>query len=595
MLYYTTCRWAAGRVPNKKKNSIQTFICGMSTLGSNHFGTVLLFKKGKGLVLHPDAEKKAKPARKNVWVSILSFLFYRQEKAMVLTRADRKKRREERQTQPSDRPEQHPTEEAAPDDADSEEADSEEAEERQRQPSDRPEQHPTEEAAPEEADSDTSNPWEEARNVTVYLSEHCSEAEEKSEPDDYDPEFDSEMGEEEEENSEPDDNEMGEEQAEQQETEDGEDEERQAEQQDQINRGMSSTYMRLDSDEEIRDDVSTTSSTSIISADSEDVVQPDFSDGSSWDENEDPELEEEIEESAEGENEEEDDVENEEENIPRRRRRIFTAEEKEARKKANAEKKLETERLRELATAGWELDFEKFPRTDVPYPNLYNGSYGPVPTLLAKADSPLDLFFYFLPAKLWKTIAIQSNLYRNQQMKSRVLQIQRRQKKLRLRIRSTRVEKKIDIRNKLKVHPDILAIELVKFIGLLIARVLCPHKRRLSYHWSLVENGAIPKGTFGKYMPRNRFDYICRNLHFTNNNAPEANEDRAWKIRSVVTTLQKTFRKGYQLPPVLSFDEGMLPSRSPFNKTRVFMKDKPHKWGTKMFMTCCATTAYCIR
>ncbi|KAE9241192.1 hypothetical protein PF002_g9390 [Phytophthora fragariae] len=39
----------------------------------------------------------------------------------------------------------------------------------------------------------------------------------------------------------------------------------------------------------------------------------------------------------------------------------------------------------------------------------------------------------------------------------------------------------------------------------------------------------------------------------------------------------------------------MIPSRSRHNVTRQYMKDKPHKWGTKLFMTCCADTAYCLR
>ncbi|POM70506.1 Hypothetical protein PHPALM_13039 [Phytophthora palmivora] len=39
----------------------------------------------------------------------------------------------------------------------------------------------------------------------------------------------------------------------------------------------------------------------------------------------------------------------------------------------------------------------------------------------------------------------------------------------------------------------------------------------------------------------------------------------------------------------------MIPSRSRHNATRQFMKDKPHKRGTKLFMTCCADTAYCLR
>ncbi|POM78257.1 Hypothetical protein PHPALM_4231 [Phytophthora palmivora] len=39
----------------------------------------------------------------------------------------------------------------------------------------------------------------------------------------------------------------------------------------------------------------------------------------------------------------------------------------------------------------------------------------------------------------------------------------------------------------------------------------------------------------------------------------------------------------------------MIPSRSRHNVTRQYMKDKPHKWGTKLFMTCCANTAYWLR
>ncbi|OWZ18776.1 hypothetical protein PHMEG_0007077 [Phytophthora megakarya] len=45
----------------------------------------------------------------------------------------------------------------------------------------------------------------------------------------------------------------------------------------------------------------------------------------------------------------------------------------------------------------------------------------------------------------------------------------------------------------------------------------------------------------------------------------------------------------------MAFDEAMPPSRSSFNRMRIFMKEKPHKWGTKLFMLNCSSTAYCIR
>ncbi|DAZ92779.1 TPA: hypothetical protein N0F65_000338 [Lagenidium giganteum] len=28
---------------------------------------------------------------------------------------------------------------------------------------------------------------------------------------------------------------------------------------------------------------------------------------------------------------------------------------------------------------------------------------------------------------------------------------------------------------------------------------------------------------------------------------------------------------------------------------RIYLKDKLHKWGTKMFLTCCAESVYCFR
>ncbi|KAE8979661.1 hypothetical protein PR002_g24355 [Phytophthora rubi] len=148
--------------------------------------------------------------------------------------------------------------------------------------------------------------------------------------------------------------------------------------------------------------------------------------------------------------------------------------------------------------------------------------------------------------------------------------------------------------NEKRLHKKIEAHEILQCVGLLLARMLCPHTRRLSDHWATSSVGAIPVGSFGRFLKRDRFDRIMRYLHFSNNAAPEAATDKAWKIRPIVDTLQRTFRNGYQTPPILSFDEAMVPSRGHFNPMRQIVKDKPHHWGTKLFMTCCAQTAYCL-
>ena len=128
----------------------------------------------------------------------------------------------------------------------------------------------------------------------------------------------------------------------------------------------------------------------------------------------------------------------------------------------------------------------------------------------------------------------------------------------------------------------------------MIAHVLSPQKR-MRTHWSTNEEGALPAGMFGKVMSRERFEEISRFLHFSNNDAPEAETDRAWKIRPILSTMEETFKRGYVLGYRVALDEGMLPSRNRHNPTRTYMKDKPHKWGSKCVMTCCAKTGYCKR
>lgn len=156
-------------------------------------------------------------------------------------------------------------------------------------------------------------------------------------------------------------------------------------------------------------------------------------------------------------------------------------------------------------------------------------------------------------------------------------------------------ETKAQIRARLRAEESFETIEFLRLVGLLIARMLCPHKQKITRHWTPVGDGAVPAGTFGRYLRLNRFHQLMKSLHFTNNEDPRAKTDRAWKVRSVVDCLQATFKRGYTTPPVLSFDEGILPSRSRYNPTRQYLKDKPHKWGTKLFITCCASSAYCLR
>lgn len=224
------------------------------------------------------------------------------------------------------------------------------------------------------------------------------------------------------------------------------------------------------------------------------------------------------------------------------------------------------------------------------YEDLYDGPYGPSESVLGVAEDPLALFFYYLPPKLWRQIAVESNRYHTQSIPGRAQAIQAKQRR-----GGGEVENLADIRRRLARVKPIEPWEVLRVIALLIARMLSPVRKGIAAHWELTPAGALPTPRFGKYMSRNRFFHIMGYLHFSNNKSPQASTDRVWKIRPVIEVLQRTFARGYKIPPVISFDEATLPSRSRYNPTRQFNKDKPHKWGTKVFVAACADTAYCMR
>ncbi|POM80845.1 Hypothetical protein PHPALM_1267 [Phytophthora palmivora] len=250
--------------------------------------------------------------------------------------------------------------------------------------------------------------------------------------------------------------------------------------------------------------------------------------------------------------------------------------------------------LKNMGVSGWSqpVSYSPFPYLDEPYERrpieslrkdytqLFNGPFGPTSRALEAATTPSGALFYFVRAQLWEDIAEASNDYFEEKLDERVegqysKQVLREQKKPGF-TRSTRED---------FATPVITARELCNFVGLLIARTISPNKEKIEHLWKTVSDGAIARGLFGYFMKRDRFMHISRNLHFSSNSDQRAKSDRAWKLRPVIDSLQATFQSGYKPPPVMSFDEAMLPSRSSFNRMRVYMKDKPHKWGTSTKLT----------
>ncbi|KAG3077051.1 hypothetical protein PI124_g17976 [Phytophthora idaei] len=118
---------------------------------------------------------------------------------------------------------------------------------------------------------------------------------------------------------------------------------------------------------------------------------------------------------------------------------------------------------------------------------------------------------------------------------------------------------------------------LANFIGLLCARTLCPHRGSLSRHWATNAQGTVPKGIFGKFMARRRFEVSVRYLHFRSNDDPDVCRVKPWKIKPVADDIEECFNAGMTVRPRLPFDEGVVPMRSRFNAMRQYLKATPRQ------------------
>lgn len=260
-----------------------------------------------------------------------------------------------------------------------------------------------------------------------------------------------------------------------------------------------------------------------------------------------------------------------------------------------ATKALSDVELRKMATDGF-VDAYYGPRRTLGYEasDMFEGTaeLTPEAEVVARTMRPIDLFFFFLPKRMWRDIAAQTNKYERDTRRERMGKARARNDSLPERQAESRLARS---RKKIEEFEKIKAVEILHAMGLLIARSLMPFKAGIEKHWATTATGAIPAGTWSQFMPRQRFRDVFRFLHFSDNGDPRASQDRAWKIRPVVDVLQDTFSKGMSIGRWVAFDEMVIPSRSSRNAIRIYLKNKPHKYGTKLFAVCCGESKYCSR
>ena len=143
-------------------------------------------------------------------------------------------------------------------------------------------------------------------------------------------------------------------------------------------------------------------------------------------------------------------------------------------------------------------------------------------------------------------------------------------------------------------YNELKVVELVKMLGLVILRSLRPAPR-LVHHWkgrnSHNVEGVQPPDNFGAILSYKRFNQIWRFIRFHDPENFDA-EDRGYRMRRIIDTMNERFQLGMTIGSFISFDEAMIPLFSRYCPIRCYIRGKPHPWGIKVYMSCCATTAY---
>ncbi|GMF52643.1 unnamed protein product [Phytophthora fragariaefolia] len=196
--------------------------------------------------------------------------------------------------------------------------------------------------------------------------------------------------------------------------------------------------------------------------------------------------------------------------------------------------------------------------SDTPaYPGLGSEETRTIGELLDDWRPPILTLFNFMPKSLWVMIAAETNRSGRQQVRKRA--------------RDTRS----------------CTHEILHAVGLHVARMLCPQKRSFFAHWFMVEDGAVPTGSFD---PRQVPENYSRSALRGQQHGREPSQQIVEAAPCCGSNPGALFGNPFFF---FSFDEGVLSATSKRNTTRIFMSDKPHRYGSKLFMTCDAKTSYC--
>lgn len=137
---------------------------------------------------------------------------------------------------------------------------------------------------------------------------------------------------------------------------------------------------------------------------------------------------------------------------------------------------------------------------------------------------------------------------------------------------------------------DVTLDEIKAFYGISLLTEVMKFDREELY-WSNNDEYWLIGSKFGEVMPRNRYFQIKRYLHFSDDTQVN-NKDKLHKVRFILDHMRNKFMSEYKPHKEVTVDESMIPFKGRLGMKQ-YMKDKPIKFGIKMWVLADSVSSYC--
>ena len=133
--------------------------------------------------------------------------------------------------------------------------------------------------------------------------------------------------------------------------------------------------------------------------------------------------------------------------------------------------------------------------------------------------------------------------------------------------------------------------EMLAFLGLNIAMGVV-NLPEVNMYWSV--NPLLEHPWFRSVLPRNRFKQIVRFFHTIDNTTRSDHpDDKLFEVWPLVDSLLDKCKKHFHPSRNPSIDESIIGTKARIS-FRQYIKNKPTKWGVKMFILADSETGYIV-